>query len=101
MLRSSDDEPSRPWFKARRLVSLSLILALAAIAMPCAGGQAAARVLRPDLDNEQPDAPQEGFLPRLSDATGRLCVKQCPADTLPCDPPSYKIADGRCTTQWH
>lgn len=47
------------------------------------------------------DDPPEGFQPRLSAATGVLCVKQCPGDTLPCDPPSYKIADGRCTTQWH
>lgn len=45
--------------------------------------------------------PPEGFQPRLSAATGVLCVKQCPNDDLPCDPPSYKIADGRCTTQWH
>ena len=47
------------------------------------------------------DDPPEGFQPRLSAATGVLCVKQCPNDSLPCDPPSYKIADGRCTTQWH
>ena len=25
------------------------------------------------------------------------CVKQCEFDMNPCDPPSYKHADGRCT----
>lgn len=45
--------------------------------------------------------PPEGFQPRLSAEAGVLCVKQCPNDALPCDPPSYKVADGRCTTQWH
>jgi hypothetical protein len=24
------------------------------------------------------------------------CQRWCPADTLPCDPPSFKIADNRC-----
>lgn len=47
------------------------------------------------------DDPPEGFQPRLSASTGLLCVKQCPNDDLPCDPPSYKRADGRCTTQWN
>jgi hypothetical protein len=30
---------------------------------------------------------------------GRLCVKQCPNDRLPCDPPNFKQADGRCAQE--
>jgi hypothetical protein len=26
----------------------------------------------------------------------QVCQRWCPADSLPCDPPSFKIADGRC-----
>ncbi|MFE1597822.1 hypothetical protein [Methylobacterium sp. ID0610] len=26
----------------------------------------------------------------------RVCQKWCEADLLPCDPPNFKIADGRC-----
>jgi hypothetical protein len=25
-----------------------------------------------------------------------VCQRWCPADSLPCDPPSFKIADNRC-----
>ena len=28
--------------------------------------------------------------------TGRVCRQLCAADVTPCDPPEYKIADGRC-----
>lgn len=43
----------------------------------------------------------EGVQPGLRTPDGRACVKQCPADTLPCDPPAFKQADGRCSTMWH
>ena len=33
--------------------------------------------------------PNEGLQPNG-------CVKLCPLDTNPCDPPQYKKADGRC-----
>ncbi len=29
----------------------------------------------------------------------RVCVPWCPADLNPCDPPEFKAADGRCTTE--
>ncbi len=34
--------------------------------------------------------PNEGLQPNG-------CVKQCPLDLNPCDPPEYKRADGRCS----
>ena len=34
--------------------------------------------------------PNEGLQPNG-------CVKQCPLDLNPCDPPDFKRADGRCT----
>ncbi len=34
--------------------------------------------------------PNEGLQPNG-------CVKLCPLDTNPCDPPEFKKADGRCT----
>ena len=45
-------------------------------------------------------AAPEGLQAGLFDAEGRACVKQCIDDTLPCDPPSYKSADGRCSHEW-
>jgi hypothetical protein len=30
------------------------------------------------------------------DGGGRVCQKWCEADLVPCDPPNFKIADGRC-----
>jgi hypothetical protein len=59
---------------------------------------AAARTLWPGFQASA--APPEGVQPGLFDAEGRACVKQCPDDRLPCDPPSFKHADGRCATQW-
>ena len=56
-------------------------------------------VLHAPSQDDADEAP-EGYLPRLSAEAGRLCVKQCPSDDNPCDPPDYKRADGRCTTQW-
>ena len=29
-------------------------------------------------------------------AYGQLCMRWCPHDMVPCDPPHFKIADGRC-----
>lgn len=26
----------------------------------------------------------------------QVCIRWCPHDAVPCDPPHYKIADGRC-----
>ena len=45
-------------------------------------------------------AAPEGVQPGLRQADGRACVKQCPDDRLPCDPPAFKTADGRCSNQW-
>jgi len=28
-----------------------------------------------------------------------VCQRWCDADSLPCDPPSFKIADGRCASR--
>ena len=28
--------------------------------------------------------------------TERVCQRWCPSDQSPCDPPNFKIADGRC-----
>ena len=82
-------------------VRLGLALSAVALAVASTGGEASAH-----QDGfgaraaPQAADPPEGFQPRLSAETGSLCVKQCPNDSLPCDPPSYKVADGRCTEQW-
>lgn len=41
----------------------------------------------------------EGIVPGVRQADGRACVKQCPDDRSPCDPPVFKRADGRCTQE--
>lgn len=83
----------------KTIVMIAAVAASLATSWPM---QASARPLAFGARSEAvDDDPPEGFQPRLSAASGRLCVKQCPNDSLPCDPPSYKIADGRCTTQWH
>ena len=82
--------------------TIVMIAAVAASLAPCWPVQASARPLASEArSGGGTDDPPEGFQPRLSAAAGVLCVKQCPSDSLPCDPPSYKVADGRCTTQWH
>jgi hypothetical protein len=47
-------------------------------------------------DDGGPDYWGEGVVPGVRQADGQVCVKQCPNDQLPCDPPVYKQADGRC-----
>lgn len=47
-----------------------------------------------DQDNYNPN---EGLIPGVRQADGRACVRQCPNDMLPCDPPEFKRADGRCS----
>ncbi|GGC77048.1 hypothetical protein [Chelatococcus reniformis] len=41
----------------------------------------------------QPDA---AAAHRQARAGGEICPRICPRDTTPCDPISFKIADGRC-----
>lgn len=82
--------------------TIALLAALTAAAALCCPAPVSAHSLSLEARRGVvADDPPEGFQPRQSAATGVLCVKQCPNDTLPCDPPSYKIADGRCTTQGH
>jgi hypothetical protein len=33
-----------------------------------------------------------------SEVGSGVCQRWCPYDSSPCDPPSFKIADGRCRT---
>ncbi|WP_298956468.1 hypothetical protein [uncultured Methylobacterium sp.] len=63
----------------------------------------------------QPAAAQDGRWPRDPEATGslgplprgavidrgtgRVCQRWCEWDDVPCDPPSFKIADGRCRSR--
>ncbi len=37
--------------------------------------------------------------PVLDRSTGRVCQRWCEWDDVPCDPPSFKIADGRCRSR--
>jgi hypothetical protein len=56
--------------------------------------------------------PSPARAPRVERETTRLsrppaaapqnaCVKWCPGDNSPCDPPYFKIADGRCSDPIH
>ena len=45
---------------------------------------------------EQTPAPRGAGRSGTGRTTGRLCRQLCAADVTPCDPPEYKIADGRC-----
>ena len=79
-----------------RLLAASIVLAALGFVSQAAGA-------RPAFHADDDDwliAP-EGVQPGLRTADGGACVKQCPNDTTPCDPPAYKHADGRCTTAWH
>ena len=48
--------------------------------------------------NAVPDASPS--MVRAAAATASNCVKWCPDDYAPCDPPSYKNADRRCSVNW-
>ena len=80
------------------MFKLTIAAALAAATLSLASGADARTRYAPEYDYGY--AP-EGVQPGLRTADGRACVKQCPNDSLPCDPPSFKQADGRCTTMWH
>jgi hypothetical protein len=77
--------------RALGLVLAPLFLAAPALAQPYPflddGPEVtgSVRAAPPGVYAERPD----GFGPRV-------CQKWCPADMVPCDPPNFKIADGRC-----
>ncbi len=67
-------------------------LALAAVAAAgLAAAPAAAQYYRPRGPVYAPPA-----YSTYGAAYGGYCVKMCPQDVTPCDPPEFKRTDGRC-----
>ncbi|ACA15396.1 hypothetical protein M446_0843 [Methylobacterium sp. 4-46] len=66
-----------------------------------AAGAALAQPSGPFFDEDGPAVtgslrgePGWGYYPPRTGP--RVCQKWCEADLVPCDPPNFKIADGRC-----
>ena len=73
-----------------RVASQVICLVLACIATAPALAQSAFRYDRDGV------ARRASPPSRASARAPRTCQAWCVADTVPCDPPEYKIADGRC-----
>jgi hypothetical protein len=82
--------------KIMRTRSLQAALALALLASSAADTATAQSRHHP----MQRDPETTGSINRRSvdqyGHTPQQCIPLCPQDTNPCDPPSYKAADGRC-----
>jgi hypothetical protein len=72
-------------------------LSLLAFSPSIASAQPAARHTAQDVAlSEQSNTPS-GAESRYVAQFGTACVKLCPTDQNPCDPPYFKDGDGRCT----
>jgi hypothetical protein len=62
----------------------------------CAVG--AAQAAQAKKRQPQPSAVERGGFndPYYGRQGGRICPRWCLEDRNPCDPPQYKVADGRC-----
>jgi hypothetical protein len=76
-----------------------LVLSLSAV-LACVAGSALAQPLvrspyGPYYDYPYAPPPPPGY----GRGPATLCQRWCPADLSPCDPPNFKIADGRCSNR--
>lgn len=76
--------------------SRKLMLVASLVAILPMGAEASAQYLPFDLPPLIPNEPMTvRDLPNVPDERG--CVKWCIRDESPCDPPSFKRADNRCS----
>jgi hypothetical protein len=65
-----------------------------------ASATAGAAPLKQVYKKPQPIQPGSYDDPYYGRQGGRICARWCLQDRNPCDPPDFKIADGRCLDDW-
>ncbi|MEH3144775.1 MAG: hypothetical protein PGN34_05400 [Methylobacterium frigidaeris] len=76
-----------------RALQWAPVLAIALLASASASAQGNPFRGDPDATGSLGPLPRGQVIDR---ATGQVCQRWCEWDDLPCDPPNFKIADGRC-----
>lgn len=85
-------------FKALNPIIAGFAVAALAVALPVAQAQAHRVYDHHHYVNHH--RPERRIYHVQHAVNQRVCIPMCPEDLLPCDPISFKIADGRCD-QWY
>ncbi|RVU18166.1 hypothetical protein [Methylobacterium oryzihabitans] len=76
-----------------RVLGWAPVLVAALLAAQSASAQDGRRLRDPEATGSLAPVPRGPVFDRT---TGQVCQRWCEWDNVPCDPPSFKIADGRC-----